>query len=160
MTLKWLVWHIFFFFEKQKMSSMPAINESYVHVFDLSHTGTTGFWEVIGILVVLMQRGIYFQISSAVTAFRVTLWLDDRLSGVLSQTAVCEKGARGKQRGVLDSWLLSSQSSLFVFPLRIVWSTLPTSKKCCCDNNVHILGLHFLWFSCGLLWMVITIHRI
>lgn len=73
--LKWLDFSILpnFSFEKQEMSSMPAVNESYVHVFDLPHTGTAGFLEVIGIPVVLMQRGIYFQISSAVTAFRVTL---------------------------------------------------------------------------------------
>lgn len=67
--------------------------------------------------------------SSAVTALTATLPPDDRLSGVLSRTAALEEGARGLGRGALDSCHLSSQSSLFIFLLRIAWSSLQSSGE-------------------------------
>lgn len=44
-----------------------------ISMYLIYHTLVLQVFGVIGILVAFMQRGIYFHISSAVTAFRVTL---------------------------------------------------------------------------------------
>lgn len=95
-----------------------SINLIY-KLFDWSHCCATSFgpnWNPSGVVC----REGSTSTPSAVTVFRVPLWLDDRLPGVLSQTAVWEKGARGKQREALHSCLLSSQSSLFIFLIHSV----------------------------------------
>lgn len=159
MDLKRLIWQSF---PQRTSQNGPAclLPMTLISTYSNYHTLVLQVLDVIEIQVVFMQRGIYFHILSAVTVFTVPLWLDDRLSGVLSQTAVWEKGARGKQWGALDSCLLSSQSSLFIFLLRIARSTLQNSKDY--FDRIHLctdLRLSFLEFSFGLHLSVITIYR-
>ena len=117
-----------FLWELQEMSCMLAVNESNLHLFDLSHCGATSFGGNWNPTDIYAERDPLPHILSC-HYLRVPLWLHDRLSGVLSQTAVWEKGAWGKQWGALDSCLLSSQSSLFIFLLRIAWSSAVQQRR-------------------------------
>lgn len=50
-----------------------SLSMNPISMYLIYHTLVLQVFGVIGILVAFMQRGIYFHISSAVTAFRVTL---------------------------------------------------------------------------------------
>lgn len=110
-------WSNFPFWNFRKWAA-SLLSMNLISIYLIYHTRVLQVFEVIEIQVVFMQGEIHFHISSAVTVFREPLWLGDRLSGVLRQTAAW------KLREALDSCLLSSQSSLFTHLLRIAWSSL------------------------------------
>lgn len=146
-----------FLWELQEMSCMLAVNESNLHLFDLSHCGATSFGGNWNPSDIYAERDPLPHILSC-HCLRVPLWLHDRLSGVLRQTAVWEKGAWGMQWGALDSCLLSSQSSLFIFLLRIAWSTLQCSMEGVFWYNT--LLHHLLVLSFGVSWSGTRIYII
>ena len=101
-------------------------------------------------LAVFMRRGIYFNTSSAVTAFRVTLWLDDRLSGVLSQTAVCEKGGSGEAARSIR--FLSPQQSIIIVYIS-PQNSLVNSSQHPGKINDHILDVYCMFFKVWTIWI-------
>ena len=134
-----------------RRSGVLAVNESNLCLFDLSHSGTIslgGNWRPSGIYA--ERDPLPHSLSChCLQSTIVTGWQTVR--GPQPDSCLRERGSGGgKQRGALDSCLLSSQSSLFIFLLRIARSTLRFSEEGLFLFNNECMYTSLVFISYGL----------